>query len=187
MFGGETPSSGLNNTWAWDGKGWTQLHPADVPAASNGSMVYASATHELLLSTSDQTGSKIWAWKNNGWVQLRAFVARTCTKLAGGGVACSPPLASGPEGFGSAVYDAALGKIVMQDGLDTWAGDGVTWTKIASLDSSLANCFCLAYDSATRQVLTLAYTGGKFSPAYRQGQELLKVSETLGFLAGPCQ
>ena len=165
MFGGGTISTPLNDTWAWDGKGWTDLHPATTPAGSAASMVYDTADHQLVLDTSGQLGSSIWTWKNGDWVLLRAYPARTCEKLAGGGVSCSPPIATSPEGFESAVYDAALGKLVAQDRLDTWAGDGLNWTRLGSLDDTLGNCFCIAYDSVTRQLVTLAFSGGKSAPA----------------------
>ena len=66
-----------------------------------------------------------------------------------------------PDIFGSAVYDAALGKVVMQGGRETWSWDGRNWAMITSADPSSALCFCLGYDSSHRQLLTLMQSGGK--------------------------
>src|SRR5437660_1725185 len=48
---------------------------------------------------------------------------------------------------------------------NTWAGDGLNWTRLVSLDDTLGNCFFIAYASVTRQLVTLAFSGGKSAPA----------------------
>jgi len=84
MFGGGTISTPLNDTWAWDGKGWTDLHPATTPAGSAASMVYDTADHQLVLDTSGQLGSSIWTWKAIGscCARIRLAPARSSQAVA---------------------------------------------------------------------------------------------------------
>lgn len=50
MFGGQGKSGPLSDTWAWDGGGWTQLHPADSPPAmSISAMGWDPQSKELVL------------------------------------------------------------------------------------------------------------------------------------------
>jgi hypothetical protein len=161
MFGGSTQYAPLNDTWAWDGRGWTQLHPANAPSGG-GSMVYDAATKQLLLFSS-QPG--VWAWINGDWVRTKALPAPSCVKLPGGNTSCASALGRNPEYVSSAVYSDELRKLVLLAGPTTWTWDGTTWAYIGPLDNNNANCFCLTYDGASRQVLTLAYSGGKLSPA----------------------
>jgi hypothetical protein len=166
MFGGGTQTAALNDTWAWDGKGWSELHPATVPSSYQAVMAYDPATRQLLLVTSDQAGDATWAWNHGNWSKLLDVPAQSCTKTAGGAL-CSPAVAQGPAQISAMVYDAALGKAVVQSGFDSWAWDGRSWAKLASLDQASgaqASCFCLVYDSTDRELLTIVYSGGKFTP-----------------------
>jgi hypothetical protein len=50
LFGGESRSRSLNDTWTWDGSTWTEAHPATSPPRISGAqMTYDPITHDLLL------------------------------------------------------------------------------------------------------------------------------------------
>ena len=72
LFGGETTgtsrySTHLNDTWMWDGKTWTELHPAARPPAVSGfpsSMAY-DATHQNMVLVNKGT----WIWDGKNWTE----------------------------------------------------------------------------------------------------------------------
>lgn len=50
LFGGESRSSSLNDTWTWNGTEWKQAHPSTSPPPISGAqMTYDPVTHDLLL------------------------------------------------------------------------------------------------------------------------------------------
>jgi hypothetical protein len=70
LFGGETRSSLLGDTWTWDGTAWTQRTPASHPRVLRESaMAYDAATSNVVLF-GGQTAirgtprdiSSIWTW-----------------------------------------------------------------------------------------------------------------------------
>ena len=80
MFGGATdigPGLGcgetgpsvicFQDTWAWDGVDWTQLHPAQFPGPW-GTMAYDDATNSLLYYNGDT-----WSWSATNWVRLAQY------------------------------------------------------------------------------------------------------------------
>jgi hypothetical protein len=50
LFGGQSKTRSLDDTWTWDGSGWTQAHPAtSPPPLDNAQMTYDPMTHDMLL------------------------------------------------------------------------------------------------------------------------------------------
>jgi hypothetical protein len=50
LFGGESRSSSLDDTWIWNGTEWSQAHPVTSPPPLSGAqMTYDPVTHDLLL------------------------------------------------------------------------------------------------------------------------------------------
>ena len=50
LFGGQNRSRSLDDTWTWDGSGWTQTHPAtSPPPLDNAQMTYDPVSHDVLL------------------------------------------------------------------------------------------------------------------------------------------
>jgi hypothetical protein len=61
VFGGfSDPSQGLDDTWAWNGKTWRQLSPANQPSGRwGGDMVYDAASDGLMLFGGETTGDNV--------------------------------------------------------------------------------------------------------------------------------
>jgi len=75
LFGGQSTSGDLNDTWTWDGTTWTQLFPATSPSTrSYTSMAYDSATAQMVLfGGATNTGGFLndtWTWDGTTWSQL---------------------------------------------------------------------------------------------------------------------
>lgn len=50
MFGGQSRSQSLNDTWTWDGSSWSQAHPAtSPPALDSAQMTYDPVSHDVIL------------------------------------------------------------------------------------------------------------------------------------------
>jgi hypothetical protein len=50
LFGGQSRSRSLDDTWTWDGTGWTQAHPAtSPPPLDNAQMTYDPVSRDVLL------------------------------------------------------------------------------------------------------------------------------------------
>jgi uncharacterized protein (TIGR03437 family) len=79
LFGGNTDSSNLGDTWLWDGTNWTQVTPQNSPPARcYHEMAYDSAHDQVVLfggGTSDllsmNTGllNDTWLWDGSNWTQ----------------------------------------------------------------------------------------------------------------------
>jgi hypothetical protein len=163
MYGGFTALSqagGLNDTWAWDGKGWTQFHPQTVPAIQNPSMAYDAPNHELLLVGSEVNGQQrrnsLWAWKGGDWVHQFDWTSPDCGKSC-------PPSATLPFAAGALTYDSARGRMLMLTGgpagpaNETWTWDGAKWSKIPTPHGPTLTSCCVSPDGATGRLLALGY------------------------------
>ena len=50
LFGGQSRTRSLDDTWTWDGSGWTQAHPAtSPPPLDNAQMTYDPVSRDVLL------------------------------------------------------------------------------------------------------------------------------------------
>jgi hypothetical protein len=112
----------LNDTWAFDGQSWTQLHPPNLPAGrSNAAMAFDPVLGQLVLfGGSSVTGGvmgDMWTWTGSNWVQLNPTVL--------------PQRRYGP----SLTLDESNGRLVLFGGVsgggaalnDTWTWDGSSW------------------------------------------------------------
>lgn len=155
LFGGAggPPSGHLNDTWAWNGQGWTQLQLATAPPPRvDASMAYDAARGRLVLfggvgNTGEALGDT-WTWDGHSWTQQH------------------PPLSPPARGSASMAYDAARQQVVLFGGENTeqrtptllndvWTWDGHTWTQQRPAKSPVARSqAAMAYD-ATRQVVVL--------------------------------
>ena len=162
MFGGGTASTPLSDTWAWDGKGWIELHPATVPSGGNPFMAYNVQTRRLELFLSSETGIGLWSWSNGDWTERAGFSPPNCSKTATGTV-CSPAVPANPAGISSLTYDPALNRIlVLAPGAETWTfdGNGLKWQQVTTTHRVSSYLCCLTYATASKQVLYLG-NGGK--------------------------
>jgi hypothetical protein len=112
----------LNDTWAFDGQSWTQLHPPNLPAGrSNAAMAFDPVLGQLVLfGGSSVTGGvmgDMWTWTGSNWVQLNPTVL--------------PQRRYSP----SLTLDESNGRLVLFGGVsasgsainDTWTWDGSSW------------------------------------------------------------
>jgi hypothetical protein len=155
LFGGDTGTSTLDDTWEWDGASgtWTKRTPsgASPPARARHAMTFDSARAKVVLFAGD-TGSSIlqdaWEWEG---------ASGTWTERTPAGA--SPPARSSH----AMAYDSARGKVVLFGGdtgapvQDTWAWDGAsgTWTDRTPTGASppARHSHAMAYDSARGRVV----------------------------------
>jgi hypothetical protein len=152
LFGGKNGNGNLADTWTWDGKNWTQQHPATSPGPIGGaSMAYDDATGLVVLFGGCPTGclqssAATWTWDGTTWSQLHPMN--------------SPPARTNA----SLVYDAAQGQMVLFGGkgagaqssplADTWTWNGTDWTQQHPVTTPSARLnMSMAYDAATRSVV----------------------------------
>jgi hypothetical protein len=78
LFGGRTESQNfLDETWTFDGKAWTQMHPAASPTGRQmAGMAYDAARHQVVLvgGMISQNGRQVplndtWTWDGRAWTQ----------------------------------------------------------------------------------------------------------------------
>lgn len=154
LFGGtvqaqEGPET--NETWAWDGHAWRQLHPASSPPALQGTMVYEAASQQIVLLLNQvQSGgivaNEMWTWDGATWHQLRPAVM--------------------PEVLGASIaYDEAHHQIVLFGGEipaghvgtlmnTTWTWNGAVWQQQHPATSPSARTgAAMAYDVAHQQIV----------------------------------
>jgi hypothetical protein len=153
LFGGTLLTSGgaqTNETWAWNGQTWTQLHPTASPPALPGTMVYDAASQQIILflyrvQSGGTVANEMWTWDGNTWHQLQPTVL--------------------PEVLDASIaYDAAQGQIVLfgsetsQDTgtltNSTWTWNGTIWQEQHPPTSpSPRTGAALAYDAARQQIV----------------------------------
>lgn len=115
VFGGITgdifnPLS--DETWIWDGAGWTQAHRANHPIAREGAkMAFDPARNRCVLFGGDASG-ETWEWDGANWTQANPNTV--------------PPAASGRH---SLFHDPARG-VVLYDAGAAWSWNGVDWSPI---------------------------------------------------------
>jgi hypothetical protein len=78
LFGACCPGTngGLNDTWAWDGTDWTELHPAaSPPPRAYACMAYDLDSGDLVLfgglgyASGGQALGDTWLWDGSGWTE----------------------------------------------------------------------------------------------------------------------
>jgi hypothetical protein len=78
LFGGRTESQYfLDETWTFDGKSWTQMHPKVLPPGRQmAGMAYDAARHQVVLvgGMISQNGRQVplndtWTWDGSAWTQ----------------------------------------------------------------------------------------------------------------------
>jgi hypothetical protein len=162
------PATRTNETWAWDGQKWTQLHPKTSPPGLFGArMVTDPSTQRLLLvsGAGDSSGSALaqegtWEWDGSTWsrtgdnpVQVPFAAAgfdpiRSQVVLSGfdpaypsgGCIGCVPP----PS------YDQR-GDFVLTSNSKDWStasGDAPGWARAGT-----------AYDPVSQRIITAAGSG----------------------------
>jgi len=125
LFGGQTTGSSrqstpLNDTWIWDGKTWTELHPTTRPPAESGNPISMAfdATHQNMVLIDQGT----WIFDGKNWAKLYPDP--------------SPQfLTRGSLGYDKAhkqmVYVSGDGDAIPAETTAvTWIWDGAHWTSV---------------------------------------------------------
>ncbi len=158
LFGGccaGLDTAALNDTWTWDGAGWTEQHPVVSPSArSQATMAYDPGSRLVLLFGGEtfpdlSSTNDLWAWDGAAWTQLTP---------------ASPP---SPRAYPGLVHDARTDGLLLFGGYrapappnDTWSWDGARWTQLSPAVSPPARYNpALAQDPARGQVVLF---GGEY-------------------------
>lgn len=150
LFGGQSGSLMLGDTWTWDGATWTQQSPAlSPPPLQSASMAYDNIGHRLILfggaGTTGTATNATWAWDGSTWTALA-------------------PTTSPPARYGAAIAsDAATGSDVLFGGLsapgaplgDTWSWNGTNWVAGPAAPAPTPRSGAAMTFDATRGVVVL--------------------------------
>lgn len=153
LFGGTVAALGgavTNETWAWDGQTWQQLHPASSPPPLPGTMVYDTASgHIVLLLNQIQNGSvanEMWTWDGTTWHQLHPA---TMPEVLGASLADDEAHRQLVL-FGGEVPFGHVGTRVNT----TWTWDGTTWQQQhPAVSPSPRTDSAMAYDAAQQAIV----------------------------------
>jgi hypothetical protein len=185
LFGGGSANSDPMrlDTWTWDGKNWSELHPSSAPWSA-GLITYDAASGSLLL-----LGASTWSWDGRTWIDLhpshspsggiQAFITydvahraavlvltdnygKTTTWTWSGGDWHEQHPLHQPSGiWASGVYDAKRGEVVALVGDQTWTWNGSDWSQQHPTRSPDSRYFAsAAYDPANGKVMLF---GGKIA------------------------
>ena len=70
VFGGDSASGPLNDTWEHDGSSWIRRTPAvSPPASTTSTMAYDPVRGEMWLATGLANGTDVWRWDGENWAQ----------------------------------------------------------------------------------------------------------------------
>jgi hypothetical protein len=168
LFGGthewtqETEWAGMNDTWVWDGKDWTQLTPQTSPAARAGAAIAFDPGRKkvVLFGGADHPEGEsyiyyddTWEWDGSNWTRLYP--------------------ANGPKARNGAFmyYDPQREKILLFAGYsmsknkentfydDLWEWDGETWRQIPLSVSRKDSGYALTYYPAAQTPMIADGTG----------------------------
>lgn len=127
LFGGLGQGGYLNDTWTYDGRTWTPVCGVDAlpacgpPPGLGNAMAYDPLHQQIVMFGGSNGDNYTWTWDGSGWTLQQP--------------AQSPPA---PQ-FGTLVFDAALGQIVLVGsdlpgfgtvGNELWGWDGSDWRQL---------------------------------------------------------
>ncbi len=126
LFGGYSGGNSTNtraDLWAWDGTTWIERTDTNAPPPRSGaSLAYDKRRGRLVLRGG--SGGTVMlgdTWESDGtqWVQLQ------------------PPTSPSASSYGPLVYDPQRAAVLYVGAgtAGTWQWDGVTWTRVALLDT----------------------------------------------------
>lgn len=155
LFGGGAaiPNPYLNDTWAWDGTTWSELHPANAPPIPGDStMVYDPELPGLVLVSQAAPGNAehvtTWTWSGSNWKQLNPSTSVTrrfefgLAHVNGMGVALVGGIVTaGPAGQRN----------------DLWLFKGGNWRLQNQATGPIAGPCVVAYDSARRVLVLFSF------------------------------
>ena len=136
----------FDDTWVWDGRSWTQLHPASPPGRSFANLAFDQSTQSTVLfgggaANSDSGRNDTWTWDGATWTQRQP--------------AASPPVLAQP----SMAYDTDTASVILfgttpSHATSTWLWNARGWTQATPAHTPPFRWNgSMAYDSARRQVV----------------------------------
>jgi hypothetical protein len=132
LFGGAYASGTrvLNDTWLWDGHGWSAANPVASPPARTGAvMSYDESTKQLVLFGGTQPGKitldDTWTWDGTTWTQrhprhqppLSSRMAMSYDPASHSTLLLALPEPAGPRIIGSPTFE-------------TWRWNGTDWHEL---------------------------------------------------------
>jgi hypothetical protein len=145
MFGGSRDQGGfpLGDTWTWDGKTWTEQHPAHSPPATvTSNTAYDPESAGVLLYDNVQQGT--WLWNGKDWNQLRPLHSPPAKTLVQQLVTISPTGSASGHVL-AVVYDISSRSQTL------WLWDGKDWSAVGAPPQGEKNLqYHFAYDQDTQ-------------------------------------
>jgi hypothetical protein len=174
---------------AWDGFAWSELHLTTQPHLVSGAMAYDQARDRLVMSARGRL--ETWEYDGADWtrrspatapatIQMRAMVydeARRRVLLFDGGkpeiwawdgadwTIVSPHLGAPAVDFPAFAYDSARAIAVLFGGPNTapgqtWEWDGTSWFERFPATSPFPRYAAMAFDGARGEIVAILGTGG---------------------------
>lgn len=145
LFGGQSNSGDLGDTWSWDGTTWSV--PASIttsPSARDSASMALDANNNLILfgGINGQIFGDTWSWGGTDWMIL-----------------VNPPTG---RSFASMAFDSSSNQLILFGGFGTFGGifndtfnwDGIAWTELfPSTSPAERGSASMAFDSATLQLI----------------------------------
>ena len=181
LFGGSAGNLNLNDSWEWDGEGWTQVADSGPSARGGHAMAYDSLRRRVILFGGDNGQSSFgdtWAWDGVNWTQEADTgpPARTGHGMDYDSLRDRVVLVDGmskstvqvqvsvwvSSWFGGGHYETQTQQQVkVQFFNDTWEYDGSVWTRVADTGPEPRMGCGLVYDGKTMLLF-----GGKNDTAF---------------------
>jgi hypothetical protein len=127
----QVPSQGVSfaDTWTWDGKTWTELHPLHNPPPGWNSLAYDPGSQRLILVNvprPDELGPlteiSTWSWYGEDWHRLSPH------RLPAIGI--QPSLTYDASNHQFLLFEGTLQASPGDDGSQTWVLAKNTWTRV---------------------------------------------------------
>ena len=147
MFGGFNGSIRSDETWEWDGAGWTRRNPpVRPPARRDHVLVYDAVRQRVVMFGGNGAAGNLadtWEWDGTSWTQA----ATTLSPSARDGHAMA--------------FDIAANRTILFGGqnstgafADTWLWDGSVWTLVAPPTAPKKRALgAMAYDKARQRAV----------------------------------
>jgi hypothetical protein len=111
LFGGYDNTQVFDDTWAWNGATWTQLHPATTPPARwNEGMVY-DPSHRQIVMFGGEGLNDTWVWDGSDWIEQHPTT--------------SPPF----QYITRMAYEASTRTVTLLGFAGSWTWNGTNWTR----------------------------------------------------------
>ncbi|HYE60920.1 MAG TPA: immunoglobulin domain-containing protein [Phycisphaerales bacterium] len=165
LFGGmagTNPTVMPDDTWAWDGTGWSRLQVPGPPGRAGAGMVHNPITNRIMLMGGTLAPTKSYGDFNDTW----EWDGQQWTKRG--------PVAPSNRQDHAMAYDAARDEMVLFGGYqtnswtsplgDTWLWNGETWRQYEGAGPSGRTRAVMAYDPIRQRVVMFGGGAQSLSP-----------------------